>query len=67
MHTPECHVYFYSVLMEYSERGEGFQPSPLFFVNMDASGKNRTIGMLGFGGYAAKTQHTVLFLPELPI
>jgi hypothetical protein len=23
--------------------------------------------MLGFGDYAAKTQHTVLFLPELPI
>jgi hypothetical protein len=29
--------------------------------------KIRTIGMLGFGGVAAKTQHTVLFLPELPI
>jgi hypothetical protein len=29
--------------------------------------KIKTIGMLGFGGVAAKTQHTVLFLPELPI
>jgi hypothetical protein len=34
---------------------------------MDTSDKNRTIGMLVFGGYAAKDQHAVRFLSELSI